>query len=705
MATKLPAVLLADLSIALASEISIAGTTATLSSNIDRDNVAIPDGLIYLTLDSSNSSKEHIQAIKTGTALTSIFSVSRQGVLTSGVLRKHRIGAGVALTDFATIKFLTDLLKGTTNLDSTTPLTYDGTATISNSNSLATKTYVDGVAVAGAPNASTTVKGIVELATQAEVDAKTATGGTGALLVVTPDTQRSTLVSDGVNEIGVVATLTIATPCVITFTAHGLVANDTIQLTTTGALPTGLTINTLYYVITAGLTANTFQISATLGGSAINTSGTQSGVHSLFRSNVYVFNTTPVTTSLSAFKSFSFKAINANTTTTPTVVVNGLTITNIRKLGATALLAVGDISANMNVQIQHDGTNFQMFNTSSASFALAGNVSYIAGEAITIGQPLHYTTYSQVGNEIKRDTEATSYIASGATLTFNVTVASNSNRVLIVDIHDFNAAGSVTYNGVAMSSVQSQLDNSGTGGYLRQYSLVAPATGTNSLVVTNAASGNNCVAIATSYYNVDQTTPVEASAKAAAALNVTGGTSNITTITSNAMLHAGTSAGGGIGSNTGPGLTFVVAGQNLTSNMTNIQFPIAKANSVLIQTAQTVTTSYGWGITGSNLGVAVCQVALKPVTASSNGVVKASAAVSNALQEAKQNYVGNATQTVAVGSSVNIQPFGVDNNQSGLTIGRYYYLQDTAGTIGLSAGTVSKIILKSISATAGVIIP
>lgn len=48
---------------------------------------------------------------------------------------------------------------------------------------LATKKYVD---AGGNVNASTTGKGIVEEATQAEVDAGTATGGTGARLFINP---------------------------------------------------------------------------------------------------------------------------------------------------------------------------------------------------------------------------------------------------------------------------------------------------------------------------------------------------------------------------------------------------------------------------------------------------------------------------------------------------------------------------------------
>lgn len=77
-------------------------------------------------------------------------------------------------------------------------------------------------------------------------------------------------------------TVTIASPGVFTLNSHGLNENDTIYLTTTGALPTGLTANTLYYVIATGLTANNFRLATSLGGTAINTTGSQSGVHTAF---------------------------------------------------------------------------------------------------------------------------------------------------------------------------------------------------------------------------------------------------------------------------------------------------------------------------------------------------------------------------------------------------------------------------------------
>ncbi|NDG32924.1 hypothetical protein EB118_23005, partial [bacterium] len=78
-----------------------------------------------------------------------------------------------------------------------------------------------------------------------------------------------------VNTLGGTVTLTIASPCVITL-SNILAEGTAIKLATTGALPTGLTAGTTYYLRNVnGATAN---LSSTLTGSAINTSGSQSGI-------------------------------------------------------------------------------------------------------------------------------------------------------------------------------------------------------------------------------------------------------------------------------------------------------------------------------------------------------------------------------------------------------------------------------------------
>ena len=74
------------------------------------------------------------------------------------------------------------------------------------------------------------------------------------------------------------ATLTIASPCVVTSTLN-LLDLTPITFQTTGALPTGLIPGTVYY--TRYLTLTTFNLSATPTGALITTTGTQSGVHSI----------------------------------------------------------------------------------------------------------------------------------------------------------------------------------------------------------------------------------------------------------------------------------------------------------------------------------------------------------------------------------------------------------------------------------------
>lgn len=75
-------------------------------------------------------------------------------------------------------------------------------------------------------------------------------------------------------------TITNASPAVVSWTAHGLAENAAVVFTTSGSLPTGLTAGTTYYVKTV-LTADTFTVSATPGGTVINTSGAGSGVHTI----------------------------------------------------------------------------------------------------------------------------------------------------------------------------------------------------------------------------------------------------------------------------------------------------------------------------------------------------------------------------------------------------------------------------------------
>lgn len=187
MATKL-AKIIGDFRTTLSSEIAVGGTSATIQSATDQDGVSLPAGTYLFTLDKANSQKEHIVCTLSGTSLSSIKSVSRQGVQTAGVARKHRIGATIEITDFAHLKYINDLLDGTTALNSALPLAYDAAPTFAyGSNQLVTwdkaKDYADSLTYSGAPDGDEVTKGVYEGATVAEQGSATDLGSTGAHLV------------------------------------------------------------------------------------------------------------------------------------------------------------------------------------------------------------------------------------------------------------------------------------------------------------------------------------------------------------------------------------------------------------------------------------------------------------------------------------------------------------------------------------------
>jgi hypothetical protein len=162
--------IIADFETQLSTSLAVGGTSFSLSSGTDDDGVALPNGLYYFTVDNGTSNKEYLAGTLSGTSVTGVLSVSRQGVETSGAARAHRVGASCILTDFATYK-----------------------------------KYMDEIALVSAPDASTTTKGVVEIATLAQVRAGTGTGETGAILVVSPtelddlpsQDQKNALAGDG----------------------------------------------------------------------------------------------------------------------------------------------------------------------------------------------------------------------------------------------------------------------------------------------------------------------------------------------------------------------------------------------------------------------------------------------------------------------------------------------------------------------------
>ena len=144
--------IIADFETQLSAAIAIGDTSFTLSSATDDDGVALPAGLYYFTLDNGSTNKEYLAGTLSGTTISSVLNVSRQGTESSGATKAHRVGATVIITDFNTYK-----------------------------------KNMDEIALVSAPDASISAKGVLEKGTAAEIDADTATGATGAELAITPD--------------------------------------------------------------------------------------------------------------------------------------------------------------------------------------------------------------------------------------------------------------------------------------------------------------------------------------------------------------------------------------------------------------------------------------------------------------------------------------------------------------------------------------
>jgi hypothetical protein len=73
------------------------------------------------------------------------------------------------------------------------------------------------------------------------------------------------------------STISIGASALVTMpTGFSLLNGTPVSFTSTGALPTGLSVGTVYYVINSS--TNTFNLATTVGGAAITTSGTQSGL-------------------------------------------------------------------------------------------------------------------------------------------------------------------------------------------------------------------------------------------------------------------------------------------------------------------------------------------------------------------------------------------------------------------------------------------
>lgn len=174
----------------LATSITGASTSIQLNNILGWDGVALTSSdlgigdAVYAVLRDSNNTVMEIMELDRTTIASASITITRRGLMFDGTL----------LTEVSANK-LTWIKNDTlVELGSDSPQFFQYL-----------KEYIDSVAIAGAPNASTTTKGIVEIATLAEINANTGTGGTAAVLTVDPATLVTSKYGRGTNYYGYAA--------------------------------------------------------------------------------------------------------------------------------------------------------------------------------------------------------------------------------------------------------------------------------------------------------------------------------------------------------------------------------------------------------------------------------------------------------------------------------------------------------------------
>lgn len=162
------------------------------------------------------------------------------------------------------------------------------------------------------PGAANTVKGTLDGAATTDLTlpscaadgrhALTYTSGVG--WVCTPTANTFTAITPAAGTV----TMAVGSPGIVTWSGYVPSDNAVVYFCTTGSLLTGLTAcsqapgtvpagtlvdnPTLYYVVPGSQTANTFKVSLSVGGAAVDFSGAQAGTHTGY-ANVYAAAGTP----------------------------------------------------------------------------------------------------------------------------------------------------------------------------------------------------------------------------------------------------------------------------------------------------------------------------------------------------------------------------------------------------------------------------
>ncbi len=278
------------------------------------------------------------------------------------------------------------------------------------------KEYIDAASIAGAVNSTTSVKGIVELATSSEIDSDTAAGSTGAGIAVTPDQ--------------------------LVLSKYGTrlpTANEKSAIAGNNGSPSSS--NKL--VTQTGL-QNAAETYAVDTGSA----------------NAMAVTLSPVPASYATGMRIRVKAANSNTGDT-TINVNSLGVKTIKK-DATRTLSSGDILSGQIVELVYDGTYFQLISSIASVPRIIYKTSTSVSSSATTETDLVSTTVpgGTLGTTGLIHFKFYTSISFTEDLTLKVYYGSSSVSVAITGVNNSDANGIFEGYIMANASTSAQKFNS-----------------------------------------------------------------------------------------------------------------------------------------------------------------------------------------------------------------------------------------------------
>lgn len=479
-----------------------------------------------------------VLSLNIGLTVTGALSLTGNSLVNRYMVRSNTLNSPVTITrgsntltnvDFSDITFSGTAATGTSlgnclgcsNITFTTPVVRYARGTGNWSDTAVWSTTSGGATGATAPLAQDTVvfnaaSGAITVTTNNRRflgQNINATGFTGAISVT----------NSGFNYQAspTTVTITIASPAVFTVTAPASYANDTaVTLTTTGALPTGLSTGVTYYVVNS--TGTTFNLATTVGGTAINTSGTQSGTQTIGLPTNINFTgsfimgtlTVPNTVTLSGNDVLVFGIRSAgaidirtpstgisyllNTYTGTTTLISDLVLNTTTDflLVSTGILDTAAPSGNKNITCTGLWAGYNPFTSAMpANVASSATPSKINLNSSTVTAPGGNDFFSYVLN-MTASNAATTIEVNAPSATLNFTGGSINTFPIFVADGTLNL-GSSTMNLTARNTSSGGFIVTGSNGTLN----VQNATITTTTGVTNNGTFNG----GTSSYNV--TTP------------------------------------------------------------------------------------------------------------------------------------------------------------------------------------------------------